>query len=178
MEGTVSRLATAFRELGVVDAHHAALFVPVLYCVAGCSRMMFRLGYRASGAVPLTREVLHQLMDYLFGLLPLVESTVPQHVLRRVALQRDLCAILYMRETTARGKESGRLLVDDFFMRGLACRPAWPVIHGGGMRPGDVAFVEPGLGAKGKNTPCIGAMELELLSGDRRAGCLLSQLGE
>jgi hypothetical protein len=63
-------------------------------------------------------------------------------------------------------------------MWGLACRPAWHVIHGDGLRPADVVFVEPGIGTKGKNTPCTGATELELLSGDRRAGCLLTLLGE
>jgi hypothetical protein len=122
LEGAVSRLA--FRELGVVDAKNAALSVPVSYYVAGHSRVMFRLGYRASGAVPLTREVLGQWVGYLFGLLPHVESTVSQHMLRRAILLRDLCTTMYMWETTARGKESGRLLVDDFVMRGLACRPA------------------------------------------------------
>jgi hypothetical protein len=55
--------------------------------------MMFCLGYRAFGAVPLTLEVLDQLVGYLFGLLPPVESTSPSHGLRRAVLLRDLCAI-------------------------------------------------------------------------------------
>jgi hypothetical protein len=70
------------------------------------------------------------------------------------------------------------VLVDDFVMRGLACRPAWHVIHGDGLRHGDVVFVEPGLGPKGKNTPDTRPIELEFVSGGQCSGCLLRQLGE
>jgi hypothetical protein len=44
----------------------------------------------------LSREVLDELVDYPVGLLPHVESIVPQDVLWRAVLLRDMSAIQYM----------------------------------------------------------------------------------
>lgn len=178
LEGAVSSLATAFRELGISDDRNAALSRVVSNYVKGYERLMFELGYKVFGAVPLNRATLDEFALYMVDIIGTAQADASVSSVIRVAmLYRDLGSVLYMWETTARGKEAGQLRQSDFLLLdGVECLYAWPRIHAKSLSLQDIVYAEPSLGTKGNYVSHPGAVGLSVSSGPE-ATCLLRQLG-
>jgi len=73
----------------------------------------WRQGYLEGSAVPISKDKVYQLVDYLDSLL----SNKPP-IMTRLVLERDALLALLMWETSLRGINCGRLTLSDFFLPG------------------------------------------------------------
>eukprot|EP00873_Tetraselmis_striata_P024108 jgi/Tetstr1/444372/TSEL_032263.t1 len=169
----VSQLATALRELGVPKHANPVYAVSVVKYMAGYKRALVELGYGESGAVPLDYATLAELVQFMDGL---ILRTTPDLVVT-AAVHRDVCIVLYLWETAARGFEAGTMELTDFLVRGVDLRPAWDAIVAGRLTADDRVLAEPRYGTKGNLTAHSGVMELELLPPGSESLCLLRRLG-
>eukprot|EP00873_Tetraselmis_striata_P016983 jgi/Tetstr1/437247/TSEL_025977.t1 len=155
----VSQLATALRELGVPKHANPVYAVSVVKYMGGYKRALVELGYVESGAVPLDYATLAELVQFMDGL---ILRTTADLVIT-AAVHRDVCIVLYLWETAARGFEAGTMELTDFLVRGVDLRPAWDAIVAGRLTADDRVLAEPRYGTKGNLTAHGGVMELELL---------------
>eukprot|EP00873_Tetraselmis_striata_P029712 jgi/Tetstr1/449976/TSEL_037029.t1 len=155
----VSQLATALRELGVPKHANPVYAVSVVKYMGGYKRALVELGYVESGAVPLDYTTLAELVQFMDGLI--LRTTADLVV--TAAVHRDVCIVLYLWETAARGFEAGTMELTDFLVRGVDLRPAWDAIVAGRLTPDDRVLAEPRYGTKGNLTAHSGVMEVELL---------------
>ena len=70
----------------------------------------WRLGYLEGSAVPISKEKVHHLVEYLDSLVPSSPQT-----LARLVVERDALLALLMWETSMRGKNCGDVTLSDFF---------------------------------------------------------------
>eukprot|EP00873_Tetraselmis_striata_P021716 jgi/Tetstr1/441980/TSEL_030185.t1 len=155
----VSQLATTLRELGVPKHANPVYAVSVVKYMGGYKRALVELGYVESGAVPLDYATLAELVQFMDGL---ILRTAADLVII-AAVHRDVCIVLYLCETAARGFEVGTMELTDFLVRGVDLRPAWDAIVAGRLTVDDRVLAEPRYGTKGDLTAHSGVMELELL---------------
>eukprot|EP00873_Tetraselmis_striata_P013686 jgi/Tetstr1/433950/TSEL_023127.t1 len=169
----VSQLATALRELGVPKHANPVYAVSVVKYMGGYKRALVELGYVESGAVPLDYATLAELVLFMDGLI--LRTTADLVII--AAVHRDVCIVLYLWETAARGFEAGTMELTDFLVRGVDLRPAWDAIVAGRLTADDRVLADPRYGTKGNLTAHSGVMELELLPPGSESLCLLSRLG-
>eukprot|EP00873_Tetraselmis_striata_P032846 jgi/Tetstr1/453110/TSEL_040133.t1 len=169
----VSQLATALRELGVPKHANPVYAVSVVKYMGGYKRALVELGYVESGAVPLDYANLAELVQFMDGLI--LRTTADLVV--TAAVHRDVCIVLYLWETAARGFEAGTMELTDFLVRGVDLRPAWDAIVAGRLTADDRVLAEPRYGTKGNLTAHSGVMELELLPPGSESLCLIRRLG-
>eukprot|EP00873_Tetraselmis_striata_P035964 jgi/Tetstr1/456228/TSEL_042991.t1 len=109
----VSQLVAALRDLGVPKHANPVYAVSVIKYMSGYKRDHIELRYVESGAVPLDYATLAELVQFMDGLI----SRAATDLVIAAAVHRDVCIVLYLWETAARGFEAGTMELTDFLTR-------------------------------------------------------------
>jgi hypothetical protein len=117
VNGVLSNLSTAFGLLSRHGEYNDATGKgnPVLSSEVGLYRQgyknqVWREGYQEGSAVPMTESKYRALISFMDGLCDSKSSVVEQ-----LCIERDVCLYMYAWESSLRGKDAGKITLQDFF---------------------------------------------------------------